>query len=215
MKKSAIATAALLTTVWLTPAAQASAIPTETLVQALLGTAGGSAQVEKIQQIAVLAQAVSTGNIKTVVEDKVKERLNQEITKRVEPYEAQFQVIQQLLGNTSLKPQTAVNNNSLLTPPGSYSKTLDMVATAYAPGSLDNGKWGNLNYMGGLVTHGVVAVDPAVIPMGTRLWVQGYGEALAADQGSAIKGNRIDLAFDDRQTALDYGIQNIKVYVLN
>ena len=90
-----------------------------------------------------------------------------------------------------------------------------MTATAYAPGPLDNGKWNNLTYMGGTVQHGVAAVDPRVIPMGTKLWVEGYGEAIAEDQGSAIKGNRIDLAFDKRNDALDYGIQNVKIYVLN
>ncbi|MDD4600596.1 MAG: 3D domain-containing protein, partial [Negativicutes bacterium] len=84
-----------------------------------------------------------------------------------------------------------------------------------APGPLDNGKWNNLTYVGGIVQKGVVAVDPKIIPMGTKLWVEGYGQAVAEDQGSAIKGNRIDLAFNDRQEAIDYGIQNVKVYVLN
>ena len=68
--------------------------------------------------------------------------------------------------------------------------------------------------MGGKVRKGVAAVDPTVIPMGTKLWIEGYGEAIAEDQGSAIKGNRIDLAFNNRSEALDYGIQPVKVYVL-
>jgi len=89
-----------------------------------------------------------------------------------------------------------------------------MTATAYAPGALDNGKWGNLTYMGGKVRKGVAAVDPDVIPMGTRLWIEGYGEAVAEDQGSAIQGNRIDLAFNNRSEALNYGIQRVKAYVL-
>jgi 3D (Asp-Asp-Asp) domain-containing protein len=44
--------------------------------------------------------------------------------------------------------------------------------------------------------------------------VEGYGYAVAEDQGSAIKGNRIDLAYNDFKTATDYGIQNVKVYIL-
>lgn len=106
-------------------------------------------------------------------------------------------------------------SNFLAGEPKNYKKALTMTATAYAPGVLDNGKWNNLTYMGGTVQHGVAAVDPSVIPMGSKLWIEGYGEAVAADQGSAIKGNRIDLAFNNRQDALDYGIKDLKVYVLN
>ena len=50
-------------------------------------------------------------------------------------------------------------------------------------------------YLGLKAERGIVAVDPRVIPLGARVHVEGYGEALAADIGSAIKGNRIDLCF--------------------
>ena len=54
---------------------------------------------------------------------------------------------------------------------------------------------------------GIIAVDPRVIKLGTRVYVPGYGEALAADTGGAIKGNFIDIWLPDRKTALDFGIQ--------
>ncbi len=151
----------------------------------------------------------------TAMRDKLQEKLDAEVTNQLAKYQDKFTLLSTLLSNSStLTPKAVQNNNSLPGEPQTYRKLLDMTATAYAPGPLDNGKWNDLTYVGGKVKKGVVAVDPTVIPMGTKLWVEGYGEAVAEDQGRAIKGNRIDLAFNTRQEALDYGIQNIKVYVL-
>ncbi|RYL87567.1 3D domain-containing protein [Sporolactobacillus sp. THM19-2] len=60
----------------------------------------------------------------------------------------------------------------------------------------------------------VVAVDPAVIPLGTKLYVEGYGHAVAGDTGGAIKGRRIDVFFKDNQTALQWGRRTVKVKIL-
>jgi 3D (Asp-Asp-Asp) domain-containing protein len=62
---------------------------------------------------------------------------------------------------------------------------------------------------------GVAAVDDRVIPMGTRLYVPGYGFAVAADRGSAIKGHRIDLCFDTYAEAIRWGRRKVQVYVLD
>jgi len=61
---------------------------------------------------------------------------------------------------------------------------------------------------------GIIAVDPRLIPLGTRVYVEGYGEALAADTGGDIKGNWIDIWLPDYQQALDFGTQyrTITVY---
>lgn len=94
--------------------------------------------------------------------------------------------------------------------------TLTMVATAYDPCYECNYPYyGAPSYIGLPLAYGIIAVDPNVIPMGTRLYVEGYGEGIAADQGSAIKGNRIDLCFPTHQQALDYGIKTVKVTILN
>lgn len=146
-----------------------------------------------------------------VIEQKVQEKL----AAKGAPYQdivSNLGLLQQLQG--FLNPAVNKQSNSLAGAPENYTKIIDVTATAYAPGVADNGHWGDKTYVGTLVRKGVVAVDPSVIPMGTKLWVEGYGYAVAEDQGSAIKGNRIDLAFNDRQTALDYGIQKVKVYVL-
>ena len=102
--------------------------------------------------------------------------------------------------------------------PRRYKNAYDIVATAYAPGYEDNGKWGNLTHLGTQVRPGVIAVDPKLIPLGSRVYIKfpdGKGMyAVAEDTGGAIKGNRIDIAFADRNAAKDFGIQNVQVYVL-
>lgn len=68
--------------------------------------------------------------------------------------------------------------------------------------------------------RGVVAVDPSVIPLGTRLYIEGangsftYGYAIAGDTGGAIKGNRIDLYMDTKSECINFGVRNVKVYIL-
>ena len=61
----------------------------------------------------------------------------------------------------------------------------------------------------------VIAVDPSVIPLGTRVWVEGYGEAIAADTGSAIKGNKIDVFIPSEEAALAWGRKTVKVTILD
>jgi 3D (Asp-Asp-Asp) domain-containing protein len=90
-------------------------------------------------------------------------------------------------------------------PAPSGRRTLTVVATAYAlPGRTATGI---------KVGWGVVAVDPAVIPLGTRLSIPGYGEGVAADIGSAIKGARIDLWFPTHAKALAWGSRTVTITV--
>jgi 3D (Asp-Asp-Asp) domain-containing protein len=88
-----------------------------------------------------------------------------------------------------------------------------MVATGYAAGRL-GGSLGTRTATGLRAQKGVVAVDPRVISMGSRLYIPNYGFAIAADKGSAIKGNRIDLCFDNYREARRFGRRSIDVYVL-
>jgi uncharacterized protein YabE (DUF348 family)/3D (Asp-Asp-Asp) domain-containing protein len=62
--------------------------------------------------------------------------------------------------------------------------------------------------------YSTIAVDPKVIPMGTKLYVDGYGFAIAADTGSAIKGNKIDVFFNSYKEACNWGVKYVDVYVL-
>jgi len=61
----------------------------------------------------------------------------------------------------------------------------------------------------------VIAVDPTVIPLGSKVWVEGYGEAIAGDTGGAIKGNKIDVFIPTQGEALQWGRKNITIKVLN
>ncbi|WP_223555657.1 LysM peptidoglycan-binding and 3D domain-containing protein [Lysinibacillus sphaericus] len=61
----------------------------------------------------------------------------------------------------------------------------------------------------------VISVDPTVIPLGSKVYVEGYGEAIAGDTGGAIKGNRIDVFFPSQQDAINFGVKKLKVTILN
>ena len=67
---------------------------------------------------------------------------------------------------------------------------------------------------GALVKKGIVAVDPTVIPLGSKLYIPGYGDAVAGDVGSGIRGSKIDIAFDTHEEALSFGRQTIIVYLV-
>lgn len=101
-----------------------------------------------------------------------------------------------------------------------FTKAIEMVATAYDATFASTGKNSDhpqygITRSGLKVKHGIVAVDPKVIPLGTHLYVEGYGESIAADTGGAIKGNRIDLYFESPKDVAKYGKKRIKVYVLD
>lgn len=102
--------------------------------------------------------------------------------------------------------------------PEDFKKVIDVKATAYAPGAHDNEQWGDKTFLGTTVRPGVVAVDPDVIPLGSRVYIKypdGSGHyATAEDTGGAIKGNRIDVALDSVDEAYDFGIKNAKIYML-
>lgn len=61
----------------------------------------------------------------------------------------------------------------------------------------------------------VIAVDPNVIPLGTKVWVEGYGNAIAADKGGAIKGNKIDVFVGSNAQANNWGRKKVRVKILN
>jgi 3D (Asp-Asp-Asp) domain-containing protein len=63
--------------------------------------------------------------------------------------------------------------------------------------------------------HGIVAVDPRVIPLGSHLYIPGYGQAIAGDTGGAIHGNRVDLGFNSDSDAMQFGRRSVTVYVLH
>ena len=95
---------------------------------------------------------------------------------------------------------------------GRASRAIVMEASAYLAG---DGDGAGITATGLPAVRGIAAVDPDVIPLGTRLFIPGYGEAIAADTGGAIVGNKIDLVMDSYGEAMDFGRQDVTVYVLD
>lgn len=95
----------------------------------------------------------------------------------------------------------------------------EFVLTAYCPCSRCCGRWADgITSTGTTATEGrTIAVDPAVIPYGstvTLYYERGDTRSyIAEDCGGGINGNRIDVFFDDHQTALEFGVQSAMVYV--
>jgi len=90
------------------------------------------------------------------------------------------------------------------------------VATAYEGSSISCGYWARFHrtYTGVRPRRGIVAVDPRVIPLHSKLYVEGYGYGQAEDIGGAIKGQRIDVFIPSLHEARKWGRKKVKVYVL-
>jgi 3D (Asp-Asp-Asp) domain-containing protein len=121
----------------------------------------------------------------------------------------------------------AAKMHSLKIPSGNtikYSRLIPVKATAYTAAAEENGIWGAYDYYGNPLKVGTISVDPDVIPMGSSVFVTGYSFdglpakgmiAKATDQGSAVKGKRIDIFVPtSRADATKFGMQDVKVYLM-
>lgn len=140
-----------------------------------------------------------------------KEQVNEKIL--VKPKNAVVEV--------GVEPQVTVSRAGELR----YTREFYMNASAYTAGYESTRKRpGDYGYgrtaTGMTAQRGVVAVDPRVIPLGSKLYIESvdgypsYGYAVAADVGGAIKGNKIDLFYENLSDALHFGRRSVKVYVL-
>ena len=85
-------------------------------------------------------------------------------------------------------------------------------ATAYSAFEPDSSPY---TTRGHRVKRGVVAVDPSFIPLGSKMFIPGYGKAIADDVGIDIIGNRIDIAFDTAEEAMIFGKQQMEIYLID
>ncbi len=116
---------------------------------------------------------------------------------------------------SSSKPKEEPKEETKSSEP-SGGKTFTMTATAYTA---------SCNGCSGITATGidlnanpnmkVIAVDPSVIPLGTKVWVEGYGEAIAGDTGGSITGNRIDIHVPSSSEAHNFGFQTVTVKILD
>lgn len=110
---------------------------------------------------------------------------------------------------------TSVTKNYVLASrAGKYMRSYKMVATAYAPFVCGGSKSGH-TATGVMAGYGIAAVDPRVIPLGTKLYVEGYGLCTAADTGGAIKGAKIDLCYNTYRECIRFGRRTVTVYILD
>lgn len=94
----------------------------------------------------------------------------------------------------------------------SNARIVTVEAYAYSPQDPGMGQY---TASGTLLRRGVIAVDPNYIPMGTAVYIPGYGKAIAEDIGWNIQGNTIDIAFDTHEEAIWFGRQFIEIYLLD
>ncbi|MBP3372792.1 MAG: G5 domain-containing protein, partial [Clostridia bacterium] len=90
----------------------------------------------------------------------------------------------------------------------SYSSVISGSSTAYT-------HTGHNTATGTKPAYGTIAVDPSVIPLGTRMYIPGYGYGVARDTGGAIKGTRIDVFFETRSEAIRWGRRSVTIYILD
>lgn len=142
---------------------------------------------------------------------------------------AQAEVAEKKKQEQASKPAEPVaNNNSKVEPvqpskPTAGGREIYVHATAYTADPAENGygpgqqvysAWGGYNLTANPGMK-LIAVDPSVIPLGSRVYVEGYGEAIAADTGGAIKGHKIDVLMPDKASSSKWGRKNVKLTILS
>jgi uncharacterized protein YabE (DUF348 family) len=108
--------------------------------------------------------------------------------------------------------------------PEAYTNVIKVKATAYDPVSSGSKKRPGQEHVEYTATgtvakrnpggYSTIAVDPKVIPLGTKVYVEGYGYAIAEDTGGAIKGSKIDVYFNSYKEAINWGVKSVNVYIL-
>lgn len=154
-------------------------------------------------------------NGKEVSRSLVSEKVVKEPTKKIVSVGTKV-VVASASTNTSTKSSANNTTVSRDNSAPSSGKEFYVTATAYTAGC---------NGCSGITATGinlkanpnlkVIAVDPRVIPLGSKVWVEGYGYAIAGDTGGAIKGNKIDIHVPTKQAAYNFGRRQVKIKVMN
>lgn len=128
----------------------------------------------------------------SILEEELKTSSNMEITDE----------------NNSLEKEPSINSSTTIE---NSKATYSMVATAYTGGSLTAMGLRPVRDPNGIST---IAVDPSIIPLGSKVYVEGYGIAIASDTGGAIKGNKIDIYMNSLSDCISFGRQTVTVSIL-
>ncbi|CUL15489.1 TPA: resuscitation-promoting factor [Listeria monocytogenes] len=158
----------------------------------------------------VVEYKVTFENGKEKKRDVIKENVTSNKTDKVVVRGTKEKVVATPVSNVSTSSATSSSSSSSSSTP-SGGKTYKMESTAYSGGGTT--AYGiNLSANPGLK---VIAVDPRIIPLGSKVWVEGYGEAIAGDTGGAIKGNIVDVYFPNESQCYSWGRRMVTVKVLN
>ncbi|STB12571.1 3D domain-containing protein [Clostridium perfringens] len=167
-----------------------------------------------------LESAVSTLNqlIPQLNIDSVKEAANNSVQaakNKIESLKAEEakKAEEATKNNAANSSNTTSSNNSSSQPSsdGKYKKTLSMEATAYSGGTLTAMGLKPVRDPGGIST---IAVDPSVIPLGSKVYIPGYGYAIASDTGGVIKGNIIDLYMNSHDECISWGRRQVTLHIV-
>ncbi|EPB9412472.1 MAG: 3D domain-containing protein [Clostridium perfringens] len=167
-----------------------------------------------------LESAVSTLNqlIPQLNIDSVKEAANNSVQaakNKIESLKAEeAKKAEEAAKNNAANSSNTTNSNNSSSQPssdGKYKKTLSMEATAYSGGTLTAMGLKPVRDPGGIST---IAVDPSVIPLGSKVYIPGYGYAIASDTGGVIKGNIIDLYMNSHDECMSWGRRQVTLHIV-
>lgn len=175
--------------------------------------------INSSSSISEIESAVSTLNqlIPQLNIDSVKETANNSVQaakNKIESLKAEeAKKAEEAAKNNSANSSGTLNNTSSSQPSsdGKYKKTLSMEATAYSGGTLTAMGLKPVRDPGGIST---IAVDPSVIPLGSKVYIPGYGYAIASDTGGVIKGNIIDLYMNSHDECTSWGRRQVTLHIV-
>lgn len=153
-----------------------------------------------------------------VVTTKVTYENGKEVSRKIISEAVTKKPVQKVVAmGTKIKTNASWYSASRGTSSFGANRVISVRSTAYSPRK----DYGRALTASGMVaarnTNGIstVAVDPRVIPLGTKLYIEGYGYAVAADTGLAIKGNKVDLFFNTLTEARSWGARHVNVHIIN
>lgn len=175
--------------------------------------------INSSSSISEIESAVSTLNqlIPQLNIDSVKEIANNSVQaakNKIESLKAEeAKKAEEAAKNNASNSSGTLNSTSSSQPSsdGKYKKTLSMEATAYSGGTLTAMGLKPVRDPGGIST---IAVDPSVIPLGSKVYIPGYGYAIASDTGGVIKGNIIDLYMNSHDECTSWGRRQVTLHIV-
>lgn len=160
-----------------------------------------------------VTKTVKRGELGVLVKTVVETRIGLKLVSRVKLSERKVKEPVDQVVHYGTKPPL----KKLSTKSGTYyyRKSFMVTATAYEPSAVSCGIYADgFTAIGLKAGPGIIAVDPKVIPLRSKVYVEGYGYAIAGDVGGAIKGNRIDVCFNTVREALNFGRRRVRIYIL-